>query len=54
MNQRKKFDKAFKEQTVAKILLGKSTASIMAKELGVHYSTVRDWVKAYEQDGMVK
>lgn len=22
----------------------------MVKELGVHYSTVRDWVKEYEKD----
>ena len=52
MNQRKKFDKAFKEQAVARILSGESTTSMMAKELGVHYSTVRDWVKACEQDGV--
>lgn len=51
MPQRRKFDKAFKEQTVAKILAGETTTSIIAKELGVHYSTVRDWVKEYEQDG---
>lgn len=50
MGQRKKFDKAFKEQTVAKILAGETTTGLMAKELGVHYSTVRDWVKQYEQD----
>jgi transposase len=51
MTQRKKFDKAFKEQVVAKILVGETTTSQMAKELDVHYSTVRDWVKEYEQDG---
>lgn len=28
-----------------------STASEVAKELGVHYTTVRDWVKVYKQDG---
>lgn len=52
MSQRKKFDKVFKEQTVAKILSGETTPSQMAKELNVHYSTVRDWVKEYEQDGL--
>lgn len=52
MSQRKKFDKAFKEQTVARILAGEITTSLMAKELGVHYSTVRDWVKKYEKDGL--
>lgn len=51
MTQRKKFDKAFKEQVVAKILAGETTTSQMAKELDVHYSTVREWVKEYEQDG---
>lgn len=51
MVQRKRFDKEFKEQTVAKILAGETTISLMAKELGVHYSTVRDWVKEYEKDG---
>ncbi|CAG7643638.1 hypothetical protein PAECIP111802_03062 [Paenibacillus allorhizosphaerae] len=48
----KKFDKAFKEQAVLRILSGDSTASVTAKELGVHYTTVRDWVKSYKQDGI--
>lgn len=51
MRERKKYDKSFKEQAVAKILSGETTTSLMAKELGIHYSTVRDWVKEYEQDG---
>ncbi len=51
MAERKKFDKAFKEQTVEKILAGETTASLMAKEIGVLYSTVRDWLIAYEKDG---
>ncbi|CAG7648882.1 hypothetical protein PAESOLCIP111_05715 [Paenibacillus solanacearum] len=48
----KKFDKAFKEQAVLRILSGESTASETAKEIGVHYTTVRDWVKNYKQDGI--
>ncbi len=52
MNQRKKFDKTIKEQTVAKILTGESTTCIMAKKLGIHYSTIRDLAKACEQDGV--
>ena len=51
MDLRRNFDKAFKEQAVAKILSGESTESKMAKELEAHYSTVRDWIKEYEQDG---
>lgn len=51
MKQRKKFDKSFKEQAVARILAGEVTTAQMAKELDLHYSTVRDWVKEYKQDG---
>lgn len=51
MGQRKKFDKAFKEQVVLRILAGESTVVDTAKELDVHYTTVRDWVKFYKRDG---
>ncbi len=51
MEGRKKFDKAFKEQAVERILTGETTTSKVAKELGLHYSTVRDWVIAFEKDG---
>lgn len=49
MGQRKKFDKAYKEQVVLRILAGESTVTDAAKE--VHYTTVRDWVKFYKLDG---
>lgn len=39
----KKFDKVFKEQVVLKILSKEKTIIEMARELDVHYSTVRDW-----------
>ena len=45
MGQRKKFDKAFKEQVVLRILAKESTVGDAAKELDVHYTTVRDWVR---------
>jgi transposase len=51
MEGRKKFDKAFKEQAVERILTCETTTSKIAKELGIHYSTVRDWVMAFEKDG---
>lgn len=51
MGQRKKYDKAFKEQAVLRILAEETTVSDTAKELGIHYSTVREWVKHYKQDG---
>ena len=51
MGQRKKFDKAFKEQVVLRILAEESTVADVAKELDVHYTTVRDWMKNYKRDG---
>ncbi|WP_171056508.1 transposase [Paenibacillus sinopodophylli] len=51
MGQGKKYDKAFKEQVVLRIVAEESTVSETAKDLGVHYTTVRDWVKVYKQDG---
>jgi len=51
MGQRRKFDKAFKEQVVLRILSNESTIGDSAKELDVHYTTVRDWVRYYKRDG---
>ncbi len=51
MGERRKFDKAFKEQAVLRILSGETTISKMAEELNVHYTTVRDWVGYYKKDG---
>lgn len=51
MEERKKFDKAFKEQVTRKIIEGTTTTTKMAEELGVHYTTVRDWVRQYKRDG---
>lgn len=51
MGQRRKFDKAFKEQVVLRILSEGSSISELAKELNVHHTTIRDWLKDYKQDG---
>lgn len=51
MGERRKFDKAFKEQAAKRVLSGEITASKLADELGVHYTTLRDWVKYYKSDG---
>jgi transposase len=51
MSSSSRFNKEFKEQTVNQVLSGERTASEIAKELGVHYTTIRDWVKSYKQDG---
>jgi len=46
MGQRPKYDRAFKEQTVQKILNKEATITEMSHALIVHYITVRDWVRA--------
>jgi transposase len=46
-----KYDKAFKEQAVLKILSKEATITEMAQSLNVHYTTVRDWVRSYKRDG---
>lgn len=51
MGERKKFDKAFKEQVTRRIIDKNTTITKMAEELGVHYTTVRDWVRQYKRDG---
>ncbi len=51
MGERRKFDKAFKEQAVLRILSGEATVSKITEELNVHYTTVRDWVRNYKNDG---
>jgi transposase len=51
MGQRKKFDKAYKEQVVLRILAEETTIGEAAKELEVHYTTIRDWVRTYKRDG---
>ena len=47
----KRYDKAFKEQVVLRILSKEATISDTSKELDVHYTTVRDWVREYKRDG---
>ena len=51
MEKRKKYDKAFKEQVVQRIISGGASISQMAEEVGVHYTTIRDWVRFYKRDG---
>lgn len=51
MTERRKFDKAFKEQVVTRIISNETTIRKMAEELGLHYTTVRDWVRNYKANG---
>ena len=51
MEKRPKYDKAYKEQTVLKILSKEATITEMSQALNVHYTTVRDWVRSYNRDG---
>ena len=51
MSSSSRFNKEFKEQTVNQLLSGERTISEIAKELGVHHTTIRDWVKSYKEAG---
>jgi transposase len=44
-----KYGKEIKEEAVLRILNKESTIKSMAEDLDVHYTTVRDWVRQYEQ-----
>jgi transposase len=44
-----KYGKEMKEQVVLRILNKETTIRKMSEELGVHYTTVRDWVRQYRQ-----
>lgn len=44
-----KYSKEMKEQVVLRILKEESTITEMSEELGVHYTTVRDWVRQYRK-----
>lgn len=46
-----KYDREFKELVVQRILNGETTTSDMARELELHYTTVRDWVRQYKKNG---
>lgn len=44
-----KYGKEMKEQVVLRILKEETTITKMSEELGVHYTTVRDWVRQYRK-----
>ncbi len=44
-----KYGKEVKEEAVLRILNGESTIKKMSADLGVHYTTVRDWVRQYKE-----
>ena len=44
-----KYGKEVKEEAVLRILNKESTIKRMAEDLDVHYTTVRDWVRQYNQ-----
>ena len=51
MRERRTFDKEYKEQAALRVISGEITASKLAQELGVHYTTIKEWVKNYKLDG---
>lgn len=44
-----KYSKEMKKQVVLRILKEESTITELSEELGVHYTTVRDWVRQYRK-----
>lgn len=44
-----KYGKEMKEQTVLRILNKEATIREMSVQLGVHYTTIRDWVRQYRK-----
>lgn len=44
-----RYGKEMKEQVVLRILNKETSIRLMAVELGVHYTTVRDWVREYRK-----
>ena len=46
-----RYDREFKELVVQRILNGETTIADTARELDLHYTTVRDWVRHYKKDG---
>ena len=46
-----RFNQEFKEQAVLQVLSGEKNASELAREIGVHPTSIRDWVKNYQQHG---
>jgi transposase len=50
MNQRRKFDRAFKIETVKLITEQDRTVSSVANEIGVHENTIYKWLKQLRAD----
>ncbi|HEY9061489.1 MAG TPA: transposase [Pseudobacteroides sp.] len=48
----KRFDKNFKDRAVKLVIEDGRKKSDLAQELGLHYSTLNEWVKEYEKDGV--
>jgi len=47
----KKYDKAFKQQTVQMIQEEGKTVAQAARELGLHENTLYRWIAEFKQDG---
>jgi transposase len=50
MGERKKYDKAFKVETVRLITEHERTVSSVAYEIGVHENTIYKWLKDFKAD----
>jgi transposase len=47
----KKFDAAFKQETIKKVIEQGKGVSAVAEELGIHIKTMYRWLDEYKQDG---
>lgn len=50
LKTRRKYDRAFKEETVRLITEAGRTPSALSKEIGIHINMLYRWVKQYQSD----
>lgn len=48
----KRFDAAFKQETIKKVIEQGKAVSAVSEELGVHIKTMYRWLDEYKQDGI--
>lgn len=54
MGSRNRYSQEFKEQFVLRVLSGEKKASEVAREIGVHHTSIRDWINSYQEYGSQK
>ena len=49
----KPYSKEFKLEAVKRALEPGNTTTIVANEIGVHYTTLKDWIKKYQENDII-